>query len=66
MNEGVSRRLSRRSVHDLANELIELIAEEFDALNQGLTEVEFEQYLEVRRRTHLLLTALRDKVSRPS
>jgi hypothetical protein len=65
MNE-VTSRLSRRSVYQLANELCELFAEQFDTLQQGLTEVELEQYLERRSRIHQLQTELKGKVSRPS
>ena len=66
MNEGASSRLSRRKVHDLANELCELFGEQFDALKQESAEVELEQYLERRNRIHHLQTELKGKVSRPS
>jgi hypothetical protein len=62
----VSRRLRRRSADDLSNELRELFAQQFDALQNGQAEVELEQYLERRRRIHQLQTELKALVARPS
>ena len=63
---GVARRLKRRSVAELANELCELFGEQFDALQQGLTEVELDQYLKRRIQIHQLQTELEGMASRPS
>jgi hypothetical protein len=65
MNE-ISPRVRRRTVDDLSNELCELFGQQFDALQQGLAEVELEQYLERRGRIHQLQTELRTLVRRPS
>jgi hypothetical protein len=62
----VSRRLRRRSADDLSNELRELFAQQFDALQNGQAEVELEQYLERRKRIHQLQTELKALVARPS
>jgi hypothetical protein len=65
MNE-VSQRLRKRSADDLSNELCELFGQQFDALKQGLAEVELEQYLERRRRIHQLQVELKTLVPQPS
>ena len=62
----VSRRLRWRSADDLSNELRELFAQQFDALQNGQAEVELEQYLERRKRIHQLQTELKALVARPS
>jgi hypothetical protein len=43
-----------------------LFGEQFDALQQHLTDVELERYLERRSRIHQLQTELKGIVSRPS
>lgn len=59
-------RLRRRSLYELASELCELFGKQFDALQQGLTEEELEQYLERRSMIHQLQTELKSRVSLPS
>ncbi len=62
----VSRRLRGRSANDLSNELCELFAQQFDALQNGQAAVELEQYLERRKRIHQLQSELKAQVARPS
>jgi hypothetical protein len=59
-------RLRRRSVYQLANDLCELFGKQFDALRQGLTEVELEQYLERSSMIRQVQTELKGRVSLPS
>jgi len=65
MNE-TTPRVGRRSIDDLSKEVCELFAQQFEALEQGLAEVELEQYLERRRRIHQLQMELKSSVRRPS
>jgi hypothetical protein len=65
MNE-TSPRVGRRSIDDLSKEVCELFGQQFEALEQGLAEVELEQYLERRRRIHQLQMELKSSVRRPS
>jgi hypothetical protein len=62
----VAPRLRRRSTRELVNELCELFGKQFDALQQGLTEEELEQYLERRNTIHQVQTELKGRVSLPS
>jgi hypothetical protein len=63
---GIVPRLKQHSIYELANELCKLFDEQFDALQQDLTDVELEQYLERRSRIHQLQIELKGIVSRPS
>jgi hypothetical protein len=63
---GIAPRLKQRNVYELANELCQLFDEQFDALQQHLTDVELERYLERRSRIHQLQTELKGMASRPS
>ncbi len=63
---GVAARIRRRSVPDIANELCDLFALQFDRLQQGLAEDELEEYLERRKRIHQLQSEMEASVSRPS
>jgi hypothetical protein len=65
MNE-VSPRVRRRGIDELSSEVCELFEQQFDALQQDLSEVELEQYLERRRRIHQLQTELKTFVRLPS
>lgn len=65
MNQATGR-MGRRSVRDFSNELCELFAQQFAALQEGQAEVELEQYLERRRRIHQLQVELKASVRRPS
>jgi hypothetical protein len=65
MNE-TSPRVGRRSIDDLSKEVCELFGQQFEALEQGLAEVELEQYLERRRRIRQLQMELKSSVRRPS
>jgi hypothetical protein len=65
MNE-ISPRIRRRSIDELSSEVCELFGLQFDALQQELSEVELEQYLERRRRIHQLQMELKTFVRRPS
>jgi hypothetical protein len=63
---GIVPRLRQQTVYELANELCKLFGEQFDALQQHLTDVELERYLERRSRIHQLQIELKGIVSRPS
>jgi len=63
---GVSPRLRPRSVDDLSKEVCELFGQQFEALQQGLSEDELEQYLGRRRLIHQLQNELKALVPRPS
>jgi hypothetical protein len=63
---GIVPRLRQHNVYELANELCKLFGEQFDALQQDLTDVELERYLERRSRIHQLQIELKGIVSRPS
>lgn len=63
---GIVPRLRQHSIYELANELCKLFDEQFDALQQHLTDVELERYLERRSRIHQLQIELKGIVSRPS
>jgi hypothetical protein len=65
MNE-ILPRMRRRSIDELSSEVCELFGLQFDALQQELSEVELEQYLERRRRIHQLQMELKTFVRRPS
>jgi hypothetical protein len=58
---GASPRERSRSIDDLSKEVCELFGQQFDALQQGMVEVELEQYLERRSRIHQLQTELKAK-----
>lgn len=65
MND-VSPRVRRRSIDDLSNEVCDLFGQQFDALQQGLSDDELEQYLERRAQIHQLQTELKALIPRPS
>ena len=65
MNE-ISPRIRRRGIDELSSEVCELFGQQFEALQQDLSEGELEQYLERRRKIHQLQTELKTFIPRPS